>query len=213
MSNVLDKELQDLLAETDDGSTVIESKLVPTPASQVLFLPSNVTATAGGRALAPRSRPVPSRSQAGQSPTQEDLDAIEEERRRFIESDPVVRSANGRDPMVLFNALKMEAARESAVLAFQRAFYERVGKDSSVISSRRVDVLKKIADIELEIRKIGVDQIDVYGEKFQRIAKLWIEMIQEAAIETLGAEQSNLFFNKLTSVMDGWEDKAAELVR
>lgn len=209
MSNVLDKELQDLLDETGDP---VETKPGPTPASQVLFLPSNTTAAAGGRAAPARQRPVSNRAQTPML-TQEELDVLEEERQRYIENDPVVKNANGRDPMVLFNALKTEAARESANLAYQRAMNERAGKDGSAISSRRIDALKKIADIELEIRKIGVDQIDVYSEKFQRVAKLWIEMIQEAALETLGAEQSNLFFNKLTSTMDGWEEKAADLVR
>ena len=210
MPNVLDKELQDLLDETGDPSG--NEPAGPAPASQVLFLPSNVTAAAGGRAAAPRQRP-PSRTQSAPNLTQEEMEAFEEERQRFIENDPVVKNANGRDPMVLFNALKTEAARESANLAYQRSMNERAGKDGSAISSRRIDALKKIADIELEIRKIGVDQIDVYSEKFQKIAKLWIEMIQSAALETLGAEQANLFFNKLTSTMDGWEEKAEELVR
>lgn len=211
MSNVLDKELQDLLDETEEHKPV-----GPPPANQVLFIPTRVTAASGGKVVPPRSRPQSNRSSFGQQTSHEDIElyeALEAERKQFVENDPVVQSANGRDPMVLLNALKMEVARETAVLAYQRALNEKMGKDGSAISSRRIDALKKIADIELEMRKIGVDQIDVYSEKFQRIAKLWIEMIQAAALETLGGEQANLFFNKLTSVMDGWEEKAAELVR
>lgn len=212
MSNVLDKELQDLLDETEDS----QKPGGPAPANQVLFIPPRVPAASGGKVVPPRSRPQANRSSLGQQPSEEDqefYDALEAERKQFIANDPVVQSANGRDPMVLLNALKMEVARETASLAYQRSLNEKMGKDGSPISTRRIDALKKIADIELEMRKIGVDQIDVYSEKFQRIAKLWIEMIQEAALETLGGEQANLFFNKLTSVMDGWEEKAAELVR
>jgi hypothetical protein len=210
MPDPFDKELEELL------DLEASKPAVPVSANQVVLMHSKTTAAAGGRAMSPRPRPQATGRGAPARPSQEDIEYYEstaEERERFISANPVVQSANGRDPMVLLNALKMEIAREQAVMAYQRSLNEKLGKDSSPISSRRIDALKKIADIELEMRKIGVDQIDVYSEKFQRVIKMMIDMVQTAGVETLNAEQYNLFFNKLTSVMDGWEEKAAELVR
>ena len=125
----------------------------------------------------------------------------------------MILGARGRDPLVLLSVLKTEVAKEAAALAYQRILNEQMGKDISQVSSRRIDAIKKIADIEMEMRKIGFDQIDVYGEKFQKIFKLWIETIRDVAEHTLTPEQLDLFFNRLTTTMDGWEDKAAEIVR
>jgi hypothetical protein len=204
----LDKEADKLLGE--DAPKPEETQNLPTPTSQVLFMPTRAAAAGGGRAA--RKAPPNSRPRL----TQEEIDENEilaQEREAFIASDLVVQNCNKRDPIALLNALKMEVAREQASMAFQRVINERNGRDSSGNSGKRIDALKKIADIELEMRKIGVDQIDVYSEKFQRVFKFWIEMIQAAAVATLGPEQSDLFFNRLTSEMEGWEDKAAEIVR
>ena len=88
-----------------------------------------------------------------------------------------------------------------------------MGKDITTVSGRRIDALKKIADMEMEMRKVGFDQLDVYSEKFQKILKLWIGMIEAVAQDILEPEQLDLFFNRLSSEMEGWEEKAADLVR
>lgn len=201
-----DKDADELLAEI----TGPEEKRQPAqPTIQVLFVPpKNPT---GGKALGTRPR-----SMVRNRPSQEDLEyyeALQEEREQFVAGDPVVQNAAGRDPLQLLSALKKEVARETASLAYQRIINERMGRDSSSISGRRIDALKKIADIELEMHKIGFDQIDLHGEKLQRVFQLWIEIVKDAAVATLGAEQLDLFFNRLTTAMDGWEERAADLVR
>lgn len=169
-----------------------------------------VTAAAGGKAPA---RPRPTPSQRFSRPDDEQLEQESQERQEFIANDPVVKSSGGKDSVAILMALKLEVARETASLAYQRLLNERAGKDISQVSSRRIDALKKIADIELEMRKIGVDQIDVYGEKVQKLFNFWIELIKSAAAETMSQQQADLFFNRLTSILDGWEEKAEELVR
>lgn len=179
---------------------------------KVIFLPGTVSG--GGKASAvPKGRPPGSRFNR---PTKEDLEyytATEDERKNFIENDPVVRSASGKDPLAVLGALKTEVAKESAALHYQRVVNEKMGKDISQVSARRIDALKKIADIELEMRKIGFDQVDVRSEPFQRIFKLWVEMIRKAAEETLPPEYLDMFFNRLTTDMDNWEEKADGVAR
>lgn len=208
---VLDKEGEELLASIE--GTQPETASPPRHTNQVLFMKTNMTAPAGGQARGRRDKPAGTRFN---HPTADDLEryaASAGEREEFIANDPIVRAASTKDELVLLNTLKQEVAREAAALAYQRRLNEQMGRDISQVSSRRIDAIKKIADIELEMRKIGIDQIDVYGEKFQRIYKLWIETIQGIAAQMLTPEQNDLFFNRLSTEMDGWEDKAADLVR
>jgi hypothetical protein len=203
MPKIIDKEAESLIGAEQNPEAM------PVPANQVMFMASRSTAAAGGSL---RARPPGSRARLSQD-EQDELERREEERAQFIANDPVVQNANRKDPLSLLNALKMEVAREVAYLSYQRTLNDRLGKDSTPLVSRRIEAMKKIADIELEMRKIGVDHIDVHSEKFQKIFKFWIEMIQATAVATLGPEQSDLFFNRLTSEMEGWEEKAEELVR
>lgn len=207
-SNV-DKEC-DALIESIEGPPAQQPAQHTT---QLLFLPTSMTAAAGGKAAGGKDRPAGTRFNY---PTAEDLERYNNtsgERDEFIANDPVVRGSATRDPLLFLNTLKQEVAREAASMAYQRQLNEKMGRDISQVSKARIDALKKIADIEMEMRKIGFDQIDVYGEKFQKIFKLWITTIRDVASVTLTAEQLDLFFNRLTTEMDGWEDKAAELVR
>lgn len=181
--------------------------------NQVLFMSPSVTAAAGGRAAGSRNRPAGSRFNR---PTEEELELHEQhaqELQQIIAEDPVVQNSAGKDSLALLSTLKSEVAKEAAALAHQRLILQRQNKDITSVSSRRIDALKKIADIEMEMRKIGFDQIDVHSEKFQRIFALWIGMIKDAAVETLDEKAADLFFNKLTNVMEGWEEQAEELVQ
>jgi hypothetical protein len=209
MSDVLEKEAAELLKSLERPSP--DPK--PKSENQVYFLHGSNTAPAGGKAAGGRPRPPGSRFAR---PTAEDLkeyEATAAERTAFIDNDPIVKGSKGKDSMALLATLKAEVAREAAALAYQRIENEKMGKDISQVSGRRIDAIKKIADIELEMRKIGFDQVDVTSETFQRIFKLWIESIKTVAEETLSPEQLDLFFNRLTTEMDGWEAKAADLIR
>jgi hypothetical protein len=204
-----DKDADDLLAEIVGSAPRSE----PVQQSiQVLFVPPKNQPQTGGRALG-NSRP---RNMARNRPSQEDLEyyeALSEEREQFVAGDAVVQNSSGKDPLALLSALKKEVARETACLAYQRMVNERTGRDTSAISGRRIDALKKIADIELEMHKIGFEQLDLYSEKLQRVFQLWTEIVKDAAVATLGPEQLDLFFNRLTTAMDGWEERAEDLIR
>lgn len=204
MSDRSNRDADDLLAEIANTETSKQSNA----SIQVLVVPPK--GQAGGRALGTR----PGFGRVRQS--QEELEYYEAEteaRRQFVADDPVVKSAAGRDPFALLSAIKQEVALEIANLAFQREQAARRGRDTSALSGRRIDALKKIADVELEMHKIGFETLDLYSEKIQRVFQLWTEIVRQAAVDTLGAEQLDLFFNRLTTAMDGWEEKASDLIR
>jgi len=151
------------------------------------------------------------------APTVKDLEyhaATVEEKAAFVENDPVVQATRTHtDPLSMLGYIKTEVAKESAALHFQRLENEKYGKDTAQISTRRIDALKKIADIELELKKLGADVINVRSEKFQMIFKIWIDTIREIAQQTMPPEQIDLFFNQLSTAMEGWEEKVEDALR
>lgn len=155
--------------------------------------------------------------QVERMPTTSDLqyhDAMLAERQDFISKDPVVLATGGKiRHMDLLCKLRHEVAREAASIHFQRIENEKYGKDTAQMSSRRIDALIKIAQIEADIAKLGPDMVDVRSEAFGKVVKLFLEFIQEAAAETLAPEVLNLFFNRLETKMAGWEEKAEAALR
>lgn len=200
------------ILEQEDPLEDKSAQGLPKQKSQVLFLPDKTLVPAGGRAHA-MARPPGSRFN---KPTKEDLEYYAEtfpERQKFINDDPVVRSAKTNDPLATLAALKSEVAREAASLLYQRVQNEKMGKDITQISARRIDALKKMADIELDMHKIGFDHLDLHSEKFHKVFKFWIEIIRNVAEQVLSAENLDLFFNRLSTEMEGWEEKAEDLIR
>lgn len=149
-------------------------------------------------------------------PTTSDLEyhaLMTQEKARHIDSDPVVRAtATHSDSADMLHLIKLEVAKEAAALHFQRIENEKLGKDTAQVSTRRIEALNKIAGIELEIKKLGAGMIDLKSEKMQRVFKFFISRIREIAGETLAEEEVDLFFNRLSTALEGWEDECADLV-
>ena len=162
-------------------------------------------------------RPVGRPRKMNPKPTANDLDyhaQMTVEKQRFIDVDPVVRSLAGKvDSASLLANIRTEIAKEAAALHFQRVENEKLGKDTAQTSTRRIDALTRIAHIELEIKKLSPDTIDVSGEKFQKIFAMFISTLQETARETMPPEVLDLFFNRFSTKMEGWEERAANLTR
>jgi len=150
-------------------------------------------------------------------PTTSDLEyhaLMAEKKVEFMSADPVVNAARKRvDPVSMLATIKTEIALESASLHFQRIENEKAGKDIAQISSRRVDALSKIASMELEMKKLGGDVLDVHSEKFQMVFKIWLDGIKEIVGEMLTPEQADLFFNKLATQLEGWEERVTNTFR
>jgi len=164
------------------------------------------------------SRRVGRPRQITRKPNQSDLEyhhMLSEQKVEFVENDPVVKGIMSRsDAVDTLRVIKQEVAKEAASLHFQRLENEKYGKDSSQVSTRRIDALTKIANIELEIKKMGADVINLKSEKFQKVFGLIIGQFREMCVEIqMPPEQIDLLFNRLSTAMEGWEDRAADLVR
>lgn len=150
-------------------------------------------------------------------PTTTDLEYHAEmlvEKDKFIKEDPLVSAVAGRaEPIDVLRLVKAQIAEECAALHFQRLENEKRGRDTAQVSTRRIESLKKIADIEFEMRKLGADSIDLKSERFQRVFVFLIQILRETAEQTLPPEQIEVFFNRLESALHGWEEKAAEVAK
>lgn len=130
----------------------------------------------------------------------------------YIEADPLVQSTRNRqEAQETLHRVKEEVAKEAASLSFAKIEEEKYGRDTSQMSSRRIAALREIASIELEIKKLGATMIDLRSERFQRIFQSIIETIRETASEVLNTEQADLFFNRLGTKLEGWEERAQHL--
>lgn len=151
-------------------------------------------------------------------PTTSDLqyhDQMAQEKERYIASDPVViATTKGKaEATVLLKLIRAEIAKEAAALQFQRMENEKYGKDTAQTSTRRIDALTKIANIELEIKKLGPSEIDPYSEGMQKILALWVDAVREICTEMFSPEQIDFFFNRLSTQLEGWEERIANGVK
>lgn len=137
-----------------------------------------------------------------------------ERRTRFIDDDPLVKVVDaGGDAFAVLREIKREIARESASLHFDRMEFEKRGKDPTTVSARRIEALRRIADIELKIRELDQHALNLSSEKMQRIFALWVEAMREIAQEVLPPEVMDLFFNRFATAMEGWEERAQDALR
>ncbi len=133
---------------------------------------------------------------------------------RFVDQDEIVQVTIGRkNSAEVLHQIKERLARQAANLEFRRIELNKTGKDTSQIISRQAAVLREIAGIELKIRELGSQSLDIRGENFQKVFKLLLEKISAVAGSVLPPEQYDIFFNKLENELQGWEDEAEAALR
>ncbi len=138
--------------------------------------------------------------------------AMIEARERFINSDRLVQAVESKaDPVEILFQVKASVAREASSLAFEQIEGQKRGKDTSQMSSRRIEALKKIAEIELKLRELEAESINFTSERFQKVFAFFTEKMQEAAKDTIPQEAIDLFFNRFATSMENWEEEASTL--
>ncbi len=186
----------------------------------VPLLPVHAAPHAGGKskgAALKVTRRAGRQREVRRMPTTSDLEyhaQMAEAKAEFIDKDPVFAAiARHADSMDILATVRQAVAKEAAALHFQRIENEKYGKDTAQVSTRRIDALKKIADIELEIKKLGGANIDVHSEKMQRIFKFFVDTVRSTLEGNLSPEQIDLVFNRLSTEFEGWQEKLSEVLR
>jgi len=204
---VIDEEdVQELLDALDDPPSDMSNHATQTLAAAVL--PINTPVKRGKT-----GRPKKSQSEVEAEYNQ----AVIEQQVAFVERDDIVRAiARGEDAPKTLHLLKERIARSAAALEFIRLEQQKRGqyhREVPQIVSRQIAALKEIANIELEIRKLGTDALDLSNPRLRLVFKLLIDTFRDVAKDVLTPEQFDLVWNKLETELDGWEEKADSLIR
>lgn len=147
---------------------------------------------------------------------QEERDQRAVERASYVSNHPLIKGheprVTGNSTVDTLNMVKHQLAREAASLEFDRADRDRRGVDTSQLSSKIVSAWKQVSNIELNIKKVGVTVIDPNSEEMQRVHRMWIDVLREVMTEMVTegmftAEVLDLFFNKFSGAMEGWEER------
>lgn len=145
------------------------------------------------------------------------VEEIMEMREKHIEDDPVFTQVreDAESPDVLQEVMA-QLAKEAASLGFERHEAERKGKDTGIISGRRVIALKAVGDTWLKRKEqVALKGLDLDTPAFQAVFKFILETFREAMGNAgLRPEMAETVFNKFSqSVTDEWKAEAAERVK
>ncbi len=205
---------------------------VPPPRFFLSRTPSvdDASSKLGGERLAPvlplhlvgdpniqRSRGRPKRIEP--APLKSDLDyhsAVARERLEHVEADEVVRAlAERADARVLLGKIAEALAREAAVLEHERLETQKRGRDVGQLVSRRVETLKKLADLQVEIQNLGVAVLDPHSLPIQRMFELWVADVVEVATQVMQGRREllDLFIEALARKAEGFEERAEDALR
>lgn len=132
----------------------------------------------------------------------------------FIASDPLTLDIEkGTSSVTVLQRIRLEVSKEIAAIQYQRIELDREGKDTTNVSLKRINALERLAKIELKVKLLEHDSINLSSEKMQKLFMLWVETMREVASEVLPPEAVDLFLNRFATAMDGWEKKAEEALR
>lgn len=213
-----EEEVQEMLDAVDDTDPVETPEEAPTPKKSEMDL--KVAAVVpihqvpGVQAKRGRGRPKKIRTQ----PTADDLAyhaAMQQAQTEYVDADALVQTASNRhDAMASLSVLKERLARMAATLEFRRIEDEKYGgKDSPQIISRQAAILKEIAAIDLKLKEMSTQTLDVYSEPVQKLMGMFIGKIQAIAQDCLPKEHFDVLFNRLEVDLDKWEEEAENLLR
>ena len=131
---------------------------------------------------------------------------------KLMRNDEIVRSVKGSpDSDEVLNFIIEGLAEEAASMRFEREEAERKGLDTSRLSVRRVDALKKTADVWLKRREQIADKaLDLEGAAFQIVFAFLMETIRESLVESgMRPEMVETVFTKLGKKLDeSWKAEA-----
>lgn len=137
-----------------------------------------------------------------------------QQRDRHVDQDSLVKEAGNEDnnPVGVLRKVQVQIAREAASLEYDKNEAILRGLDSTKYTVKRVECLKKIVDVELQIQQLNKLDTNVSLENMQAIFKIWIERLQVVASDVLTEEQSKMFFNRFSTAMEGWEQEAQSIL-
>lgn len=208
-----DKEIQEILEELDDTDPVADPEADLSDHSKRIVQAAAVVPIHNAKRGPGRPKKIHAK------PTQDDLayhQQVIAQQAAFVDHDEIVRATRARQSSLeTLQLLKERIAIAGANLDFHRVELQKRGanKDIPQIISRQIAALEKIAHIELEISQFQASVFNLRDERLQKVFSLLIDTFRDVASEMLPPERFDLLWNRLETALEGWEEKADNLVR
>jgi len=135
-----------------------------------------------------------------------------------VESDVVVQAVEREDPAdSVLRAVLYGLAEEQSSLRELRRKKSQDGKDFSHISIKRGTLLKYMSETLLQKQALAGNapvDLDLRGQKFREVFRMFLQTIADTFDEVhIPSEFREMFFQKLTTNLEGWEDRAEKIVK
>lgn len=139
-----------------------------------------------------------------------------QERKEYVSNHPLIRGQEpkltGNSTVDTLNQVKYQLVREAVSLEYTRSDRDARGLDTSQLSAKIISAWKQVVAVELDIKKQGVTILDPNSEEVQRIFRVWTDTMRAVMVDmvkedTLTVESMDLFFNKFSAAMEGWEGR------
>ena len=163
-------------------------------------------------------RPIGRPKKINPQPTTSDLlyhARTAEIQKEFVAQDPMVKASVARTSSIdTLHMIKERLARVLATMEYRRIEDEkRGGSLSAQMLSREMVILREISQLELRINETSVKSLDLSSPDVQKVFALFAQKIQTVAGEILEPALLDLFLNRLSTSLEGWEKEAEALLR
>lgn len=143
--------------------------------------------------------------------------ALKRSRERRMKSDTLLKTlktASSAGSPELQQMVLQEMAREAAMLDADREHFTALGKDTSGITSKRIGVLRNLAD---QVRKTAEassgGKLDLKSRAVHRLYRFFVTKVKAACQQFgMSQEQVGAFLFKLGEEMESWEEEAAKYI-
>lgn len=216
-----DEEVQELLDALDDADPAADPDVEHSDHSKRILKAAAVVpildATQRKKRL-PRRGPGRPKKVAPKV-SREDLQYHQEvmaEQAEFVDGDEIVKATRDRSSSLeTLQLVKERLAIGGATLDFARIELQKRGalKDVPQVISRQIAAMKEIANIELQISQFQASVFNLRDERLQKVFAMLIESFRDVLKEMLSHKEFDLVWNRLETQLEGWEDRAEDLVR
>ena len=151
-------------------------------------------------------------------PSDEVTAAVQKKKEERLEGDELTdQIENNPNSLQVLDILMRDLSQEAASLDFERSEAERKGKDTSMLSSKKVTALKEVGNIFFKKRDAVIDQaFDFESERFDRLMDFILNQVFEAAKDSnMSGEQRSIFFDNIGQRFESgtWEKKAMDYIK
>lgn len=136
-----------------------------------------------------------------------------------VEHDVVLTSVKDDDtPEKVLKAVIYGLAEEQSSLRELRQVKRNEKKDTSNISLKRGQLLKFMSETLLQKQALSgnanAGEMDLRGPRFRTVFKMFLQTISDTFDEIkIPPEYKEMFFQKLTTNMEGWEERAEKALK